>query len=88
MVKFHQMETSLLQQLKQLIKLFFLHITIPLNIVSLIQMELQQHLITTQLQIKGCSYLQQTQVHIIYINATAPLYTIQITVHIKLFSQQ
>jgi hypothetical protein len=51
MVKFLKMETSLLQQLKQLIKLFFQHITIPLNIVSLIQTDLQQHLTTTQLQI-------------------------------------
>jgi|APCry1669190288_1035285.scaffolds.fasta_scaffold28997_1 hypothetical protein len=87
MVKFLQMETSLLQQLKQLIKLFFQHITIPLNIVSLIQTDLQQHLTTTQLQIKGCSYLQLTQVHIMHINATALLFTIQITAHIKLFSQ-
>ena len=87
MVKFLQMETSLLQQLKQLIKLFFLHITIPLNIVSQIQMEIQQHLITTQLQILECSYLQLTQVHTMHINATMPLFTIQITAHIKLFSQ-
>jgi len=87
LVKFLQMETSLLQQLKQLIKLFFLHFTIPLNIVSLIQMEIQQHLITTQLQILECSYLQLTQVHTMHINATALLFTIQITAHIKLFSQ-
>ena len=52
--------------------------------MSQIQMEAQQHPTTIQLQIQVTSFLPQTQTLIVLILATVLLFTIQITVHIRL----
>ena len=52
--------------------------------MSQIQMEAQQHPTTIQLQIQVTLFLPQTQILIVLILATVLLFTIQITVHIRL----
>ena len=52
--------------------------------MSQIQMEAQQHPTTIQLQIQVTLFLPQIQILIVLILATVLLFTIQITVHIRL----